>query len=148
LFPYCLGVNFRALEELFRLTDSARTHGYCYSVSISVVEVYNETLRDLLADPRAPKKLEIRNGQDGVYVPDLIETTVNNVEQVHHIMIHDAYPNRHVGRTNMNEHSSRSHCLVFVKVAGINQRTEQKTFGKLILIDLGKIHRNIYNLNY
>ena len=41
------GVNFRILEELFCVI-SERQKLYQYSVSVSVLEVYNEQIRDLL----------------------------------------------------------------------------------------------------
>lgn len=42
------GVNFRTLEELFRIMKE-RQNQHRYSVSVSVLEVYNEQIRDLLA---------------------------------------------------------------------------------------------------
>ena len=41
------GVNFRTLEELFRIMKE-RQNQHRYSVSVSVLEVYNEQIRDLL----------------------------------------------------------------------------------------------------
>lgn len=42
------GVNFRTLEELFRIIKE-REKLYRYEISVSVLEVYNEQIRDLLA---------------------------------------------------------------------------------------------------
>lgn len=42
------GVNYRTLEELFK-TANERTETNSYSISVSVLEVYNEQIRDLLA---------------------------------------------------------------------------------------------------
>lgn len=41
------GVNFRTLEELFRIIKD-REKLYRYDISVSVLEVYNEQIRDLL----------------------------------------------------------------------------------------------------
>jgi kinesin family protein C2/C3 len=41
------GVNFRALTELFRVKEE-RKGDYSYQISVSMMEVYNETIRDLL----------------------------------------------------------------------------------------------------
>lgn len=42
------GVNFRTLEELFHIIKE-REKLYRYDISVSVLEVYNEQIRDLLA---------------------------------------------------------------------------------------------------
>ena len=47
------GVNFRTLEELFRIMKE-RQNQHRYSVSVSVLEVYNEQIRDLLASGTQP----------------------------------------------------------------------------------------------
>jgi len=49
--------------------------------------------------------------------------------------------NRSTGVTNMNEHSSRSHMLLCVKVFGRNNVTNISYFGKLYLIDLAGSER-------
>ena len=56
--------------------------------------------------------------------------------QVMHILRQQAYPNRAVGQTSMNEQSSRSHCLLFVNVAGRNRLNDEVTHSKLVLVDL------------
>jgi kinesin family protein C2/C3 len=48
--PENRGVNFRTLEELFRVAEE-RKGQYNYNISVSVLEVYNEKIRDLLASP-------------------------------------------------------------------------------------------------
>ena len=47
------GVNFRTLEELFRII-SERQKLCRYDVSVSVLEVYNEQIRDLLVSGAQP----------------------------------------------------------------------------------------------
>jgi kinesin family protein C2/C3 len=42
------GVNFRALEQLFRVCEERSEH-YEYTFQVSMLEIYNETLLDLLA---------------------------------------------------------------------------------------------------
>lgn len=53
------GVNYRTLEELFNVA-AQRKGEVNYEISVSVMEVYNEQIRDLLALPpaldQAPKK--------------------------------------------------------------------------------------------
>jgi kinesin family member C2/C3 len=43
------GVNYRALEVLFN-TSAKRSSDMAYELSVSMLEVYNERIRDLLAE--------------------------------------------------------------------------------------------------
>lgn len=47
------GVNFRTLEELFRIIKE-REKQYRHCVSVGVLEVYNEQIRDLLTSETQP----------------------------------------------------------------------------------------------
>jgi kinesin family protein C2/C3 len=140
-------VNSRALNEVFRVVNergAGANGGVSYAVKVSCVEIYNETVRDLFVDPRqkaeAPK-LDIRQGPNGPYIPDLTELSVSHTSQVQELMTTRAWPNRSVAATAMNAHSSRSHLLLFVNVMGHNPVTEEKTFGKLILIGQFIVHQ-------
>ena len=63
------GVNFRTLEELFHIIEERRGQ-FQYEISVSVLEVYNEQIRDLLVSgtqPGAAKryaKMLIKFGQN------------------------------------------------------------------------------------
>ncbi|KAK2978742.1 hypothetical protein RJ640_003901 [Escallonia rubra] len=50
------GVNYRTLEELFRIAKE-RAETFTYNISVSVVEVYNEQIRDLLATSPSSKNM-------------------------------------------------------------------------------------------
>lgn len=49
------GVNYRTLELLFRMVEE-RKDTSTYNMSVNVLEVYNEQIRDLLANSPASKK--------------------------------------------------------------------------------------------
>mgnify|MGYP004711502581 CR=1 FL=1 len=49
------GVNYRTLEELFKIAKE-RSENFTYKISVSVLEVYNEQIRDLLDASSASKK--------------------------------------------------------------------------------------------
>lgn len=49
------GVNYRTLEELFKVSKE-RSETFIYSISVSVLEVYNEQIRDLLDTSSTQKK--------------------------------------------------------------------------------------------
>ena len=49
------GVNYRTLEQLFKIAEE-RKENFKYTISVSVLEVYNEQIRDLLATSPTSKK--------------------------------------------------------------------------------------------
>lgn len=49
------GVNYRTLEQLFKIAWERR-ETFTYNISVSVLEVYNEQIRDLLATSPTSKK--------------------------------------------------------------------------------------------
>lgn len=53
--PENRGVNYRALEELFRISQE-RSTSIAYTFSVSILEVYNEKIRDLLDESNDPSK--------------------------------------------------------------------------------------------
>ena len=55
--PENRGVNYRTLDELFRLSQE-RSGAIRYELFVSMLEVYNEKIRDLLVDNsnHPPKK--------------------------------------------------------------------------------------------
>ena len=61
--PGNCGVNSRALEELFN-KSRARRNDYNDVITVSVLEVYNEDIRDLLTESNG-EKLEVRQSTDG-----------------------------------------------------------------------------------
>lgn len=90
---------------------------------MSMLEIYNETVRDLLGQRDAKEglpKLEIRMLAEGEFdVPGLTLNEVNSMEEVvKHMML--GKQNRAVGAHDMNEHSSRSHSILSLRVRGEN----------------------------
>lgn len=82
-------------------------------VSLSVVEIYCERIRDLLAPAgqNADNLAVLRNKVRGVFVAGATEIPVHNEEElIHHMKTGIA--NRTVAATGMNATSSRSHCVV------------------------------------
>jgi len=86
------------------------------------------------------KKLEIRQGPQGNYVPDLTIVPVESLDEVLELM-RLADQNRSSSCTNMNEHSSRSHLMLTVYVNSLNKISQTRTNAKLNLIDLAGSER-------
>ncbi|KAJ0976077.1 hypothetical protein J5N97_018042 [Dioscorea zingiberensis] len=136
------GVNYRSLEELFQ-SSLERCSTMKYEFSISMLEVYNEKIRDLLAEnsDQHAKKLEIKQTADGTQdVPGLVEAQVNSVDEVWD-MLKAGGRNRSVGSTNANELSSRSHCLVRVIIKSKNMLDGHLCRSNMWLVDLAGSER-------
>ncbi|KAF2295791.1 hypothetical protein GH714_034014 [Hevea brasiliensis] len=134
------GVNYRTLEQLFKISKE-RSETFTYSLSVSVLEVYNEQIRDLLATSPTSKKLEIKQSSEGSHhVPGIVEAKVDNLKEVWNVL--QAGSNaRSVGSNNVNEHSSRSHCMLCVMVKAKNLMNGECTKSKLWLVDLAGSER-------
>lgn len=134
------GVYSRALAQLFEETV-ARTDSHSFSLTVSMVEIYNEQVRDLLVAPGASSKnLDIRTGPSGNYMPDAVVEPVHCSEDVAALMERGAC-NRSVGATDANEHSSRSHSLLLINIHGTNRVTGAQHHGRLVLVDLAGSER-------
>ncbi|XP_049574481.1 kinesin-like protein KIFC3 isoform X2 [Syngnathus scovelli] len=135
------GLNQRALRLLFsRVAD--RSPEWEFHICVSMLEIYNEALRDLLSD-RPADRLDIKMNPDGsgqLYVPGLTRVAVRNVDDVNQVL-EAGRASRATACTDLNERSSRSHALLMVSVAGLNGTTGTRTQGKLNLVDLAGSER-------
>ncbi|XP_068438710.1 kinesin-like protein KIFC3 isoform X2 [Clinocottus analis] len=135
------GINQRALRQLFsEVTDKAPD--WDYRIAVSMVEIYNETLRNLLGE-NPSDRLDIKMNPDGsgqLYVPGLTQTAVQSPEDINRVLAL-GHMTRATACTNLNEHSSRSHALLIITVTGFNSATGKRTQGKLNLVDLAGSER-------
>ncbi|XP_042433160.1 kinesin-like protein KIN-14H [Zingiber officinale] len=148
--PEQKGLIPRSLEQIFQTSQSLQSQGWKYKMQASMLEIYNETVRDLLSPSRPTsvdtsggltKQYSIKHDSNGnAVVSDL---TIVNVCSSEHVsfLLQQASMNRSVGKTQMNEQSSRSHFVFTLKIVGVNERTEQQIEGILNLIDLAGSER-------
>ncbi|XP_032417559.1 kinesin-like protein KIFC3 isoform X3 [Xiphophorus hellerii] len=135
------GINQRALRLLFAEVTE-KNLDWEYRIVVNLVEIYNETLRDLLRQ-NPTDKLDIKLNPDGsgqLYVPGLTEIAVQSPEDINRVF-ELGRVNRATACTNLNEHSSRSHALLIITVSGFNTTTGTRTQGKLNLVDLAGSER-------
>ncbi len=139
--PSDRGVNLRSLSDLF-VKSQERGSDWKTTILVSILEVYNEEIHDLLVDGSGHEreKLEVRQGENGNYVPRLTAVPVNELGNVVDLMAR-ADRNRSQTATNMNEHSSRSHMLLSVQTISENRVTGVVARGKLNLVDLAGSER-------
>ncbi|XP_051645575.1 centromere-associated protein E isoform X12 [Manacus candei] len=103
------GIIPKAIQHVFKIICEIPDREFL--LRVSYMEIYNETITDLLCDSRKKKPLGIREDINrNTYVEDLIEEVVVAPEQVME-WIRKGERNRHYGETKMNEHSSRSHTI-------------------------------------
>ncbi|GKV31984.1 hypothetical protein SLEP1_g40630 [Rubroshorea leprosula] len=130
-----LGVNYRALGDLFLLSEK-RKDTICYEISVQMLEIYNEQVRDLLVSDG-----EIRNSSsNGINVPDANLVPVSSTSDVINLM-NLGHKNRAVGATAMNDQSSRSHSCLTVHVQGRDLTSGTIIRGSLHLVDLAGSER-------
>ncbi|NXC68403.1 CENPE protein, partial [Anhinga anhinga] len=104
-----VGIIPKAIQHVFKIICEIPDREFL--LRVSYMEIYNETITDLLCDIRKKKPLGIREDVNrNTYVEDLIEEVVVAPEQVME-WIRKGEKNRHYGETKMNEHSSRSHTI-------------------------------------
>ncbi|XP_010267813.1 PREDICTED: kinesin-like protein KIN-14C isoform X2 [Nelumbo nucifera] len=151
--PEQKGLIPRSLEQIFQSSQSLLAQGWKYKMQASMLEIYNETIRDLLSTNRSgPDTLRAENGVVGkqyaikhdangnTHVSDLTIVDVCSIKEVSSLL-HQAAQSRSVGKTQMNEQSSRSHFVFTLRISGTNESTEQQVQGVLNLIDLAGSER-------
>ncbi|XP_012434225.1 kinesin-like protein KIN-14G isoform X4 [Gossypium raimondii] len=135
-----LGVNYRALGDLFELSNQ-RKETISYEISVQMLEIYNEQVRDLLASDGLNKRLEIRNSsQNGINVPEAHLVRVSSTSDVINLM-NLGQKNRTVFSTAMNDRSSRSHSCLTVHVQGKDLTSGNIIHGCMHLVDLAGSER-------
>ncbi|RVE71550.1 hypothetical protein OJAV_G00052810 [Oryzias javanicus] len=103
------GVIPLAMEDVFQTIKKFPKKEFL--LRVSYMEIYNETVTDLLVDHWKRKPLEVREGMNkSVYVADLTEELVTSSAQVL-AWIRKGEKNRRYGKTKMNQRSSRSHTI-------------------------------------
>ncbi|XP_075637404.1 kinesin-like protein KIN-7O isoform X3 [Castanea sativa] len=101
------GVIPLSVRDLFRTIQQDVDREFL--LRMSYMEIYNEEINDLLAPEH--RKLQIHESiERGIYVAGLREEIVASPEQVLHFM-EFGESHRHIGETNMNLYSSRSHTI-------------------------------------
>nr|CAB3259098.1 kinesin-like protein KIF28P [Phallusia mammillata] len=129
-------------EELFKgidqkkQTDEASKEAE-YQVSVSMLEIYNETVKDLLNVSSFKKGgLKVREHQQkGFYVEGLQVSPVSSYANIE-ARIAEGTRNRTLAATNMNATSSRAHTIVAINFAQKAKNDVGKSMTKTSIINL------------
>lgn len=108
------GIIHQAVSQVFSAIEADEERQYL--LRVSYLEIYNESLKDLLSPASSPAKsnqpieLKIRERAGTIYVDPLKEEVVTRTEEVFDALDRGEH-SRHVGTTDWNSRSSRSHCV-------------------------------------
>lgn len=82
-------------------------------VKVEMLEIYMDDIRDLL-NPSTSTKIKIRESPSrGIYIEGLTEKCVGDELEIEALFA-AGNSNRKVGRTKMNDTSSRSHAMTII----------------------------------
>ena len=138
------GIISRAMEQVGQYKLELEKKGWVYEMDVSFIEIYNETIRDLLRTTISDDiKHDIKKDSLGnTSVTDVTMERVdpNDVDHITQIM-DVASRHRSVGQTAMNERSSRSHSVFCLHLRASNQEQGIILKGALNLVDLAGSER-------
>jgi kinesin family protein C2/C3 len=133
------GVNVRALDAMFEEAGSrAKNLGMQYTFAVTMCEIYQEEVYDLLPETKVATrtKIQLRQGKGGaVYAEGLNSVPVATTEDVERL-VKRGHKNRSVGAHNFNEHSSRSHLVVAVEIRREIVRDDGRTMVRVCTLNL------------
>ncbi|TFK65077.1 kinesin-domain-containing protein [Pluteus cervinus] len=142
------GMIPRAVEQVFRVAEFMKTKGWEYKMEGQFLEIYNETINDLLGKGEFDKKKhEIKHD---------LKTASTRVTDVNIIPLHSpsqvrsllalAQSRRSVAATLMNERSSRSHSVFTLRISGVNVGCPAGNSGEAAVAGTGEQCEGCLNL--
>lgn len=124
------GLISQASSEIFYQISSRMT--WDYKVKLSLLEVYNETIKDLLSEKN--EKLKLINNEP----TNLTKVIIKGVEELTSFMKY-GLSSRAIGSNSLNLHSSRSHLIMTLYIEGTCSYAS--VHSKISLIDLAGSER-------
>eukprot|EP01022_Parablepharisma_sp_SALTPOND_P026598 TRINITY_DN64469_c3_g1_i1.p1 TRINITY_DN64469_c3_g1~~TRINITY_DN64469_c3_g1_i1.p1 ORF type:complete len:908 (+),score=152.19 TRINITY_DN64469_c3_g1_i1:1717-4440(+) len=111
------GIVPRVTEEMFNRIARTKSDTKHYEVTYSMLEIYNEKVRDLLVpEEQSPNGgLKVRERPNGeCYAEGQKDMPVSGYQQIEKWMDY-GNKNKTIGATKMNKESSRSHTVITIK---------------------------------
>uniref|UniRef100_A0A674IJR9 Kinesin family member C1 n=1 Tax=Terrapene triunguis TaxID=2587831 RepID=A0A674IJR9_9SAUR len=145
--PETMGMIPRAVQQVFQEARELEPKGWQYRFTANFLEIYNESLRDLLVGrPERGAELEIKRvsqSSEELHVPNLRYVPVDSEDEVLKLL-RTAKANRSVAKTALNDRSSRSHSLFQLRIEGWNRSRDLHSVCEcavLSLVDLAGSER-------
>lgn len=138
------GIIPRAITRLFQ--EIGGKPEYDFAIKVSYLEIYNETVFDLLSlIPTYEQKGDITFQEDSrgnVTVKGLTKHAVNNEEEAFNLLF-EGESNRTISEHQMNKESTRSHCIftISIEMKSKIESSEKVMTSKLNFIDLAGSER-------
>ncbi|XP_074166893.1 kinesin-like protein KIF9 isoform X4 [Sminthopsis crassicaudata] len=138
------GILPRALQQVFRMIEERPTHSI--TVRVSYLEIYNETLFDLLSTlpyvGNSDTPMSIVESPQGIFVKGLSVHMTGREEDAFSLLF-EGETNRIIASHTMNKNSSRSHCIftIYIEAHSRSLSDEKYITSKINLVDLAGSER-------
>ncbi|XP_060730096.1 kinesin-like protein KIF9 [Tachysurus vachellii] len=140
------GIIPRAIQDVFHEIDTRVD--YSFSVHLSFLEIYNETLVDLLASVKGGQTKHcgtlsvVEEPEGAVSVKGLSLHPVHSEEEALNLLF-EGEMNKIIGAHALNKNSSRSHCIFTIHIESRSHARSNAAYvtSKLNLVDLAGSER-------
>ena len=132
------GLLTLAVRMIFnRLAEEKEAEVEDFTVTGSMLEIYNERIFDLLSTDRTECKLQRAASRDSVFVTGLKELSISNAVEAEAVLS-TASKSRTTGKTGSNNSSSRSHTVFTLK---LHRPGQKQVWARLSIVDLAGAER-------
>nr|XP_013015660.1 kinesin-like protein KIF9 isoform X3 [Cavia porcellus] len=138
------GILPRALQQVFRMIEERPTHAI--TVRISYLEIYNESLFDLLATlpyvGTSVTPMTIVENTQGIFIKGLSVHLTSQEEDAFSLLF-EGETNRIIAAHTLNKNSSRSHCIFTIYLEAHSRTLSEEKYitSKINLVDLAGSER-------
>jgi len=136
------GLIFRTLQRFVVLAQKRRSVGWVYRIKVSAIEVYQESVFDLLVHPdphRQRQNLKMFQTHAKVTIPALSWEEITSEGDITSFLKR-ALESRTQGKTAFNSQSSRSHAVITARIEG-DHKSRKRVTGKLMMMDMAGSER-------
>ncbi|CAJ1990340.1 C-inal motor kinesin [Leishmania donovani] len=157
--PEMYGVTPRALQTILQRQAELANEGWSHELSCTFIEIYNDVIRDLFQSGSARYEVmlqqqhtaptasssaavyhTIKHSGDRTHITNVIERNIRSMEEFLQLY-KQAVLQRSTAKTDLNDVSSRSHCIFTLYISGTNATIRQRSDGVLCLVDLAGSER-------
>lgn len=116
-----------------------------FRIKISFLEIYNETVKDLLSEKESFLNILEDSNKDAI-IPNLTEVLINEPQDIL-ALIEQGNERRVMAETSANKFSSRSHAIFTIYLEKLVENKNEIISGKLALVDLAGSERACVSMN-